>query len=72
MGGDMYEVLLIDYRSRKAKVIIEPGTEYVKTFYPYTENWFDKHSELEQTLKGNGTFNLKELATFHVQKTVDK
>lgn len=70
LGKDLYDVLLVDYRNRKAKAIIEVGTEYVKTFYPYEENWFEKHSDLEITLKGNGTFNLKELATFHVQKTV--
>lgn len=70
LGIDLYEVQLTGYRNRKAKVIVEVGTEYVKTFYPYEEDWFDKHSDLEQTLKGNGTFNLKELATFHVQKTV--
>lgn len=70
LGIDLYEVKLTDYRNRKAKVIVESGTEYIKTFYPYEENWFEKHSDLEQTLKGNGTFNLKELATFHVQKIV--
>lgn len=69
LGKDLYEVLLTDYRNRKAKVIIEVGTEYVKTFYPSEESWFEKHADLEKTLKGNGTFSLKELATFHVQKT---
>lgn len=70
LGKDLYEVLLTDYRNRKAKAIIVVGTEYVKTFYPFEENWFEKHADLEKTLKGNGTFSLKELATFHVQKTV--
>lgn len=67
---DLYEVLLSDFRERKAKAIIEVGTEYVKTFYPRDDNWFKKHADLEETLKGNNSFTLKELATFHVQKTV--
>ena len=70
ISNNLYEVLLSDYRNRKARAIIELGTEYVKTFYPLEESWFEKHEDLEKTLKGNGTFNLKELATFHVQKTV--
>lgn len=70
VSKDLYEVLLTDYRNRKARAVIEVGTEYVKTFYPLEDNWFEKHADLERTLKGNGTFTLKELATFHVQKTV--
>jgi len=70
ISADLYEVLLTDYRNRKARAVIEVGTEYVKTFYPLDDVWFKKHADLEQTLKGNGTFTLKELATFHVQKTV--
>ena len=70
VSKDLYEVLLTDYRNRKARAIIEVGTEYVKTFYPLDDEWFKKHSDLEETLKGNGTFTLKELATFHVQKAV--
>lgn len=67
---DKYEVLLIGYRGRKSIAVIEVGTEYVKTFYPLNDNWFEKHEALETALKGNGSFTLKELATFHVQKTV--
>jgi hypothetical protein len=67
---DLYEVLLSDYRDRKARAVIEAGTEYVKTFYPLNDSWFDENSDLENTLKGNGSFTLKELATFHVQKIV--
>ncbi len=70
VGKDLYEVMLVDYRNRKARAVIEKGTEYVKTFYPLEESWFEKNADLEQTLKGNGTFTLKELATFHIQKTV--
>lgn len=68
--GDLYEVLLTDFRDRKARAIIEPGTDYVKTFYPLSDDWFVKHADLEETLKGNGSFSLKELATFHVQKAI--
>jgi hypothetical protein len=71
ISTDLYEVLLTDYRNRKARAVIEVGTEYVKTFYPLDDVWFKKYAALEETLKGNGTFSLKELATFHVQKTVD-
>lgn len=67
---DKYEVLLSDFRDRPAIVIIEPGTEFVKTFYQLDEIWFKEHKELELTLKGNGSFTLKELATFHVLKAV--
>jgi len=70
VGKDLYEVLLTDFRDRKAKAVIEVGTEYVKTFYPLEDSWFEKHADLETTLKGNNSFTLKELATFHVQKTV--
>lgn len=65
-----YEVLLTDYRNRKARAVIEPGTNYIKTFYPLEEKWFEKQAQLELTLKGNGSFTLKELATFHIQKAV--
>lgn len=70
ISNDLYEVRLSDFRDRKAKAIIEVGTEYVKTFYPMDDGWFVKHADLETTLKGNNSFTLKELATFHVQKTV--
>jgi hypothetical protein len=68
IGKESYEVLLTDFRDRKAIAIIEVGTEYVKTFYPLEHEWFEKHADLEKTLKGNNSFTLKELATFHVQK----
>lgn len=67
---DLYEVLLVDFRNRKARAVIESGAEYVKTFYPMSDDWFDKYADLELTLKGSNTFTLKELATFHVQKVV--
>lgn len=68
VSKDLYEVLLTDFRDRKARAIIETGTEYVKTFYPLDDGWFEKYADLEETLKGNNSFTLKELATFHVQK----
>ncbi|MEH6550087.1 MAG: hypothetical protein V7744_08895 [Pseudomonadales bacterium] len=72
LAKDRYEVILSDHRDRTAIATIEVGTEYVKTFYPLEDSWFKEHDDLETTLKGNGTFSLKELATFHVQKTVGK
>lgn len=71
IAKDRYEVLLSDFRDRKAIAIIESGQEYVKTFYPLDDIWFEKHKKLEETLKGNGAFSLKELATFHIQKAVN-
>jgi len=66
-----YKVELIDFRNRHAVAVIETGTEYVKTFMPINDTeWFEKHKDLELVLKGNGSFSLKELATFHVQKTI--
>ena len=65
---DLYEVVLTDYRNRPAKAIIEQGKEYVKTFYPYDDDWFKKHGEFDRSLKGNETFSLKELAAFYVQR----
>lgn len=71
LSKDLYKVLLADFGDHEAKAIIEVGTEYVKTFYPLDEGWFVRHAGLEKTLKNSNTFTLKELATFHVQKTVD-
>ena len=41
VSKDLYEVLLTDFRDRKARAIIETGTEYVKTFYPLDDGWFE-------------------------------
>jgi hypothetical protein len=70
LSSDIYEVMLSDFRNRRAKVVIEAGTDYIKTFYPLGDSWFDKNSHLETTLKGNGSFTLKELAEFHVLKAI--
>ena len=65
-----YEVQISDFRNRKAVAIIEVGTDYVKTFYPIDEGWFNIHRGLEEALKGNRSMSLKELARFHIEKTV--
>lgn len=67
---NIYDVVLTDFRDRPARAVIEIGTEYVKTFLPLDDSWFERYADLELTLKGNGSFSLKELATFHVQKVV--
>uniref|UniRef100_UPI0029058982 hypothetical protein n=1 Tax=Roseobacter sp. HKCCA0434 TaxID=3079297 RepID=UPI0029058982 len=65
-----YEVELSDFRKRNAIAVIEPGTEYVKTFYPMENTWFNRHKKLEEVLKGNRTMTLKEIAKFHIDKTI--
>jgi hypothetical protein len=70
LGESKFRVLLSDHRDREAIAIIERGSEIVKTFYPLDERWFEDNQDLELTLKGNGSFGLKELAVFHVQKAV--
>jgi len=65
-----YIAQLPDFADRKVKVVIEEGSEYVKTFLPLNTSWFTIHADLELVLKDNKTFTLKELAMLHVQKTV--
>ena len=48
VSKDLYEVLLTDFRDRKARAVIETGTEYVKTFYPLDDSWFEKYADLEK------------------------
>lgn len=67
---NVYLVEISDFRKRKAKAVIEVGTEYVKTFLPMSEDWFSKYANLEETLKGNKTMSLKDIARFHVEKVV--
>ena len=69
--GSHYLAELPDFGNRKVRVVIQPGTEYVKTFYPMSEQWFDRHADLELILKDNPTFELKELAMFHVQAVLN-
>jgi hypothetical protein len=70
MEGSRYLAKLTDFGNREVIVVIKPGTEYVQTFYPMSEDWFKKYADLELVLKDNKTFSLKELANFHVQKVV--
>jgi hypothetical protein len=70
VSANRYEVLLCDFRDRKAVAAIEPGTEVVRTFYPLDEDWFRKNRAFEEAVKGGQTFTLKELAMLHVEKTV--
>lgn len=70
LKDDHYLAELTDYGNRKVRVVIEPGTEDIKTFYPLSDGWFRKHADLEETLKDNKTFTLKELAMLHAQKVI--
>lgn len=63
-----YLVKLTDFRNRAALAVIEPGTEYVKTFLPRHKAWFDLNKHIEETLKGNATMTLKEIASYHIMK----
>lgn len=67
---NVYLVEISGFRKRKAKAVIEVGTEYVKTFLPMSEDWFTKYASLEETLKGNKTMSLKDIARFHVEKVI--
>lgn len=62
-------VALCDLRDRKALVIIEKGTNYIKTFYPFEKQWFDINFDLEAILKGNENFSTKEIARFHIDRS---
>ena len=70
-AGAIYLAELADFGWRKVRVVIRPGTEFVLTFLPISDTWFDEHEDLERLLKDNPTFNLKELATFHVQAVLN-
>lgn len=68
---NMYLVELVDFK-RKAIAVHEVGENYIKTFYPMNESWFEEQSHLDSLLKNNGTFTLKELATFHVKAIINQ
>ena len=70
--GIHYMVELADFGNRKVRVVIPPGAEFVKTFYPKSRNWFNEQEQLEEILKDNHTFSLKELAIFHVQAVLNR
>lgn len=70
VATDKYLAKLPDFSDRLVQVIIEPGTEFVKTFYPLDENkWFQKYGQLEQVIKDNKLYSIAELAKLHVEKT---
>lgn len=64
-----YEVVLPEYRDRKAIAVIEKGTEYVKTFYPQDgSKWWDRNGDWEEVLKGNSGFTIKDMARMHIER----
>lgn len=67
---NIYLVELTDFRNREALAVIEPKTDYVKTFYPRKAKWFIDNKDLEETLKGNSTMPLYDIAKFHVLKAI--
>jgi hypothetical protein len=69
---NLYAVKLENFGDREALAIIEPGTDYVKTFYPLNNSWFEENEALENCLKDNGTFSLRELAHFHVNALINQ
>lgn len=70
LGNNEFLATLPNHGDRKVRVVIEKGTEYVKTFLPLEDIWFQNYAALETTLKNNNSFSLKELASFHVQKAI--
>lgn len=66
MEADKYLVELPDFGNREAVAIIEPGTEYVKTFYPMSDDWFERNGKLEDLLKNNAGMPIVEIAKFHI------
>lgn len=69
LEADRYEVILPEYRDRKAIAVIEKGTEYVKTFYPQDgSKWWDRNGDWEEVLKGNSGFTIKDMARMHIER----
>lgn len=68
--GTHFLASLPDYGDRNVRVVIQKNAEFIYTFYPINESWFKDHGDLEEVLKNNEAFDLKELANFHVQKVV--
>jgi flagellar biosynthesis component FlhA len=65
-----YEVELTSFGARRAIAIIEPGTEYVKTFYPVEIDWFERNNKLESLLKNNKGLSLADIAKFHIENAL--
>lgn len=69
-NGVHYHAELPAFANRIVRVVIRPGTDLILTFYPMSPSWFEEHADLEELLKDNKTFTLKELAVFHVQEVL--
>ena len=63
---NFYEVELPEFGNRKVIAVIEPGTDYVKTFYPTSDEWFTTHGQLEAKLKNNSGLSLSDIAKYHI------
>jgi hypothetical protein len=70
LGNSQFIAELPDFGTIRVRVVIERGTEYVSTFLPRNDAWFTDHAALEDVLKGNPTFSLKEVAKMHVDKAI--
>lgn len=68
---NVYLVELTRFRDRRALAVIVKGEEFVRTFLPMHERWFDLNSRLEEKLKGNPAFTLKEIAQFNILHSQD-
>lgn len=62
---------LPDFNDRKVSVMLANDSKKVITFYPLSEGWFEKYSDVEEVLEGNDAFELKELAKIHMQLLVE-
>lgn len=76
-GNNQFLGELSGFKKRKAVAIHIAGEEFIRTFYPINatsddvdHDWWQRNPELEAALKDNKTFTLKEMAKFHVEKTV--
>ena len=62
---------LLDFKNRKVRVFLAHDKRIVKTFYPMNDDWFHKYADIEEVLKDNDAFDLKELAAMHVQLLIE-
>lgn len=76
-GDNIFLVELSDFKNRKAIAVHVKGDDFIKTFYPINpltntvdNDWWLRNSDLELVLKDNKSFTLKELAKYHVEKTI--
>lgn len=67
-----YEVILPELGGGTAIAVIEPGTEYVKTFYPRSEQWFCDFADLENLIKNNPSFSNRYIAKLHVKAVLKR